>query len=71
LCHHILGWGTRSGTFASIQLPDLGGRIVWDSSQLYTTGTLAVTNTFYGGDIGRDSHVDVADVSAMMSALWI
>jgi len=65
----ILDWGTRSGTFASVQLPDLGGRIVWDSSQLYTTGALAVTNTFYGGDINGDSLVDVADISATMSAL--
>jgi hypothetical protein len=65
----ILDWGTRSGTFASVQLPDLGGRIVWDSSQLYTTGALAVTNTFYAGDVNRDSLVDVADISAMMSAL--
>jgi T5SS/PEP-CTERM-associated repeat protein len=65
----ILDWGTLSGTFASVQLPDLGGRIVWDSSQLYATGTLSVQNTFYAGDINRDSRVDVADVSAMLSAL--
>jgi autotransporter-associated beta strand protein len=65
----ILAGGSLSGTFASVQLPDLGGRIVWDQSQLYTTGTLAVTSTFYAGDVNRDSRVDVADVSAMMTAL--
>jgi autotransporter-associated beta strand protein len=65
----ILDWGTLNGTFATVQLPDLGGRIVWDSSQLYTTGTLSVQNTFYAGDINRDSRVDVADVSALMLAL--
>src|SRR5262249_443767 len=65
----VLDWGARSGTFAAVQLPNLGGRIVWDSSQLYTTGTLSVQTTFYAGDINRDSHVDVADISAMMSAL--
>jgi len=65
----ILDWGSRSGTFANVQLADLGGRILWNSSQLYTTGTLAVQNTFYAGDINRDSLVDAADISAMMSAL--
>jgi hypothetical protein len=65
----VLDWGTLSGTFAAVQLPNLGGRIVWDASQLYTTGTLSVQNTFYAGDINRDSHVDVADISAMMGAL--
>lgn len=65
----ILDWSTLSGTFAGVQLPELGGRIVWDSSQLYTMGTLSVQNTFYLGDINRDSRVDVADVSALMAAL--
>src|SRR5262249_8615010 len=65
----ILDWGALSGTFASVQLPDLNGRIVWDASQLYTTGTLSVQHTFYAGDINRDSRVDAADISALMTAL--
>jgi hypothetical protein len=65
----ILDWGSLSGTFASVQLPDLGGRIIWDSSHLYTTGTLSVLATYYAGDINRDGRVDVADISAMMTAL--
>jgi autotransporter-associated beta strand protein len=65
----ILDWGSLSGTFANLQLPDLGGRIVWDSSQLYTTGTLSVLATYYAGDINRDGRVDVADISALENAL--
>ena len=39
----ILDWGTLSGTFSSLQLPSLSGWAVgWDTSQLYTTGTLSV-----------------------------
>jgi T5SS/PEP-CTERM-associated repeat protein len=65
----ILDWGALSGSFGALQLPSLNSRIVWDASQLYTTGTLSVQNTFYAGDVNRDSHVDVADVSALMTAL--
>jgi fibronectin-binding autotransporter adhesin len=64
----ILG-GSISGAFSTLNLPTLGGRIVWDSSQLYTSGNLTVSATYYAGDINRDSLVDVADVSAMMTAL--
>ncbi len=39
----ILDWGTLSGTFSTLQLPALDGSLGWDTSQLYTTGTLAVT----------------------------
>ncbi len=44
----ILDWGSLSGTFSSIRLPTLGGRIVWDSSQLYTIGTISVVATYLG-----------------------
>jgi len=69
----IMDWGSLTGTFSTLQLPTLSGRIVWDSSHLYEAGpsggTLSVAATYYTGDINRDSIVDVADVSAMMSAL--
>jgi hypothetical protein len=69
----ILDWSTLNGTFGTLQLPDLGGRILWDTSHLYDSGalggTISVQNTLYAGDINRDSRVDVADVSAMMGAL--
>src|SRR5262249_15137543 len=67
---HILDSSSLSGTFnGGVPLPTMNGRIVWDSSHLYTTGALSVGATYYAGDINRDSRVDVADVSAMMSAL--
>jgi hypothetical protein len=66
----ILDWGTRSGAFASVQLPALAAPLAWNTSQLYSTGVLSVIDSnFLPGDINRDSHVDVADVSAMMTAL--
>jgi len=68
----ILDWGTLSGAFSTLQLPDLNGRIIWDTSHLYGSGaggTISVHDTFYAGDANRDSLVDVADISAMMTAL--
>jgi hypothetical protein len=62
----ILDWTTLSGTFSTIQLPTLSGA-AWDTSQLYTTGTLYVLPN--RGDVNRDTHVDIADVSALMTAL--
>jgi autotransporter-associated beta strand protein len=65
----ILDWGSRSGTFDAMQLPTMNGRIVWDSSQLYNTGSLSVLSTYYAGDINRDGNVNVADISSLMTAL--
>ena len=66
----ILDWGSLSGmSFSAVQLPTMSGRIVWDSSKLYTTGTLLVSATYYAGDFNRDGQVTAADVSAMMQAL--
>jgi T5SS/PEP-CTERM-associated repeat protein len=38
----ILDWQTESGTFSTLQLPALTAGNTWDTSQLYTTGTIAV-----------------------------
>ncbi len=38
----ILTWGSRSGTFSTLELPALGGSLGWDTSQLYTSGVLSV-----------------------------
>jgi hypothetical protein len=40
----ILNWGTLSGTFGTVTLPTLAAPLVWDVSQLYTTGQLNVIN---------------------------
>jgi len=66
----ILDWGTRSGTFSNLQLPVLSAPLIWNTSQLYSTGVLSVIDSnFLPGDINRDGHVDVADVAALMAAL--
>src|SRR5262249_11587353 len=63
-----LDWGTLIGTFSTLQLPSLTAPLSWNTSQLYTTGSLVVT-AFVLGDINRDGRVDVADISAMLAAL--
>jgi fibronectin-binding autotransporter adhesin len=65
----ILDWGSLSGTFSALQLPNLNnGPLGWDTSQLYTTGVLSVTATLRG-DFNRDGHVTAADIPAMLTAL--
>lgn len=39
----FLDWDFKSGTFAALDLPALGAGLAWDSSQLYSTGSLSVT----------------------------
>jgi hypothetical protein len=65
----ILDWGSLAGTFSTLNLSTMNGSIVWDASQLYTTGTLSVSATYYPGDFNRDSHVNAADILAMEKAL--
>ena len=38
----ILSFGSASGTFGSVVLPTLGSGLTWDTSALYTTGTITV-----------------------------
>jgi hypothetical protein len=54
----ILDWTTRSGTFATLQLPALSGGLEWNTTQLYTNGVLSVA---LPGDYNFDSTVDAAD----------
>src|SRR5262249_46357827 len=66
----LIDRGSISGTFSSLQLPVLGGSLGWDTSQLYSSGVISVGNVgFLAGDFNRDGHVNVADISAMQSAL--
>ncbi len=55
----ILDWGSLAGTFFSLQLPTLTNGI-WDTSQLYTTGTLFVVGGL-AGDYNHNGIVDAAD----------
>jgi fibronectin-binding autotransporter adhesin len=54
----VLDWDTLSGTFATLQLPALGANLMWNASQLYTTGVLRVGLT---GDYNLNGIVDGAD----------
>jgi hypothetical protein len=66
----ILDWNSRSGTFSSLQLPALSGSLIWNTSQLYSTGAISVIDgNFLPGDVNRDGLVDVADISAMEGSL--
>ena len=66
----LLDWGSLSGHFSSLSLPALSSGLVWDTNDLYTTGTLSVIDTHHlPGDINRDGQVTVADIQALMVAL--
>ena len=38
----LFNWGSRSGTFDSVNLPTLNNGLLWDSGNLYTDGSLRV-----------------------------
>lgn len=57
----LLNWASRSGQFASLQLPQLDG-LFWDASQLYATGVLSVAAPL-AADFNLDGSVDAADLS--------
>jgi Tol biopolymer transport system component len=54
----ILDWGNISGTFDTINLPVLAGGLSWNTSELYTTGTLSIA---LAGDFDFDGDVDGRD----------
>jgi hypothetical protein len=57
----ILEWATLIGTFDDVNLPALDGGLMWDDSNLYTTGVLAVVAPGLPGDFNDDNIVDAAD----------
>src|SRR5262249_6554988 len=54
----VLDWTSQSGTFSSLLLPSLTGGMQWNTSQLYTTGTVSVG---LPGDFNSDGAVDARD----------
>ncbi len=38
----ILSWGALTGTFGTLNLPSLSAGLAWDTTALYTTGSIAV-----------------------------
>jgi hypothetical protein len=60
----ILDWTTLSGAFDQLVLPSIGA-LAWDTSQLYTSGILAIAQaTSIPGDSNFDNVVDAADYVA-------
>jgi Tol biopolymer transport system component len=58
----ILDWTTLAGSFASLDLPLLGSGLSWNTSQIYTSGILAITRAVaVEGDFNLDGAVDAAD----------
>jgi autotransporter-associated beta strand protein len=65
----LLDWNFRLGTFDALDLPALGPGLAWNTSQLYSAGTLSVTSTtFLAADFDEDSDVDATDLSIWKGA---
>ena len=62
----ILDFTTRTGTFGTVTLPTLTGSLEWDTSKLYTDGTLRVV---LPGDFNNSGVVDVADYAVWRKGL--
>jgi hypothetical protein len=54
----LFDWANLAGTFDTLQLPALSAGLMWNTSQLYTTGAL---NVALAGDYNFDSTVNAAD----------
>ncbi len=54
----LFNWGSITGTFSSLNLPAISGGLSWNTSQLYSTGTLSVG---LAGDFDNDGDVDGRD----------
>ena len=64
----ILNWGSLASTFSAINLPSLAG-LVWNTSQLYTTGVLSVVSPGLPGDYNNNGVVDAADYTVWRDTL--
>jgi T5SS/PEP-CTERM-associated repeat protein len=57
---YLIGWGgVPKGTFATLDLPELSFGLDWDTSMLYTNGSILVTA---GGDSDEDGMDDAWEV---------
>jgi T5SS/PEP-CTERM-associated repeat protein len=62
----ILDFTSRTGTFGTVSLPPLTGSLEWDTSKLYTDGTIAVV---LPGDFNQSGIVDAADFAVWRKGL--
>jgi len=67
----ILDFATLSGNFAAMNLPGLGGGLVWDTSQLSVDGTLCAGACIIPGtgDYNGNGVVDAADYTLWRDTL--
>jgi Tol biopolymer transport system component len=56
----VLDWDTLAGAFDTLSLPALSAGLLWNTSQLYTNGVLAVAAAL-AGDYNGNGVVDAAD----------
>jgi autotransporter-associated beta strand protein len=64
----LLDFGSILGTFDTLDLPELGPGLAWDTSNLYTTGELIVGDVIpVPGDTDGDGDVDDADLGVAFS----
>jgi len=60
----VLDWGSLNGAFTVINLPSLDFGLVWDASDLYASGVLAVVAApNFAADFDEDGDVDDADLA--------
>ncbi|MFI4860595.1 MAG: beta strand repeat-containing protein, partial [Phycisphaerales bacterium JB063] len=60
----ILDWGTRVGTFDTLDLPGVGNGYTWNIDNLYTTGVIEVIRS---GDLNSDGLVGAADLDIILA----
>ncbi|MEO0586612.1 MAG: PEP-CTERM sorting domain-containing protein, partial [Planctomycetota bacterium] len=66
----LLDFGSIVGGFDAINLPTLGDPgLTWDTSDLLTTGILAVATATIPGDLDLDGDVDLADIDLLLDNL--
>jgi T5SS/PEP-CTERM-associated repeat protein len=58
---NILDWGSLTGTFDTLVLPEIASSLSWDTSQLYNTGVISVASVGLPGDYNHNGVVDAAD----------
>jgi len=69
----ILDWGSLAGgEFDIVDLPELDGGKAWDTSALYSNGTISVSVAqTYDGDTDRDGDVDADDLAYFESVFGV
>jgi T5SS/PEP-CTERM-associated repeat protein len=69
----LMDWhqfGSITGAFATLNLPDLPGTLDWDTSQLYSAGVLRVISTGgFAGDYNQNGIVDASDYAVWRKGL--